>query len=312
VRCSCRLKGTLLQQINASIRKGKDAARRDLPVLKDGLFLARNPMNLELSVIVPTYNEAGNIAQLVHETGAALAGHAFELIVVDDGSTDDTAAEALRLRSLVPELRLLRHPQRRGQSAGLVSGARMARAPWIVTLDGDCQNDPRDIAVLLAARSAARDESVQLVMGMRVNRRDTPWRRIQSRVANAVRSRLLGDGTPDTGCGIKLFLRDTFLALPRFDHMHRFLPALFQREGVRVISVPVNHRPRLAGHSKYGMLDRLAAGIVDLVGVMWLIRRRCNSTVQELTEPGPRLPATHPAAPQAYSGTSLEAQDAPS
>jgi dolichol-phosphate mannosyltransferase len=265
-------------------------------------------MNVQLSVVVPAYNEAGNIAQLTHEVAAALAGYAFELIIVDDGSSDSTAAETLRLRSLVPELRLLRHPERRGQSAALISGVRTARAPWIVTLDGDCQNDPRDIANLLAARDEARDDAVQLVMGRRVNRRDTPWRRIQSRVANAVRSWLLGDGTPDTGCGIKLFLRETFLVLPPFDHMHRFLPALFQREGARVISVPVNHRPRTAGRSKYGMLDRLGAGLMDLVGVMWLIHRRCNSTVRELTEPA--LPATPPVA-TTYSSTTLPAQDTP-
>lgn len=242
-------------------------------------------MSVELSVVVPTYNEAGNIVQLATEVAAALAGTSFELIVVDDGSLDSTAAETLALRSEVPQLRLLRHAERRGQSAALISGVRTARAPWIVTLDGDCQNDPRDIATLLAARVTAADETVHLVMGNRVNRRDTPWRRVQSRVANTVRSLLLGDGTPDTGCGLKLFLRETFLALPRFNHMHRFLPALFQREGARVISVPVNHRPRHTGRSKYGMLDRLGAGIIDLAGVIWLIRRRCNSVVREVTEP---------------------------
>jgi dolichol-phosphate mannosyltransferase len=263
---------------------------------------------VELSVVVPTYNEEGNIAQLANEVATALAGHAFELIIVDDGSRDGTAAETLRMRSQVPQLRLLRHPQRRGQSAALISGVRTARAPWIVTLDGDCQNDPRDIAALLAARSAAHDETVQLVVGQRVNRRDTPWRRLQSRVANAVRSRLLGDGTPDTGCGIKLFVRETFLALPRFDHMHRFLPALFQREGARVLSVPVSHRPRKAGRSKYGMLDRLGAGILDLVGVMWLIHRRCNSTVREETDSAP-VATPAPAAP--YSSPSVTAQDTP-
>lgn len=263
-------------------------------------------MNVELSVVVPTYNEAGNIAQLASEIAAVLAGRAFEVIVVDDGSSDSTAAETLGMRSTVPQLRLLRHAQRRGQSAALISGVRTARAAWVVTLDGDCQNDPRDIETLLAARDAARDETVQLVVGMRVNRRDTPWRRIQSRVANAVRSRLLGDGTPDTGCGLKLFLRETFLALPRFNHMHRFLPALFLREGARVISVPVNHRPRAAGRSKYGMLDRLGAGIVDLLGVMWLIRRRCNSTVREETEP---VAAAAPGT--AFRQSSVPAQNTP-
>jgi dolichol-phosphate mannosyltransferase len=241
-------------------------------------------MSVELSVVVPAHNEAGNVAQLGLEVAAALAGRSFELLLIDDGSTDDTAAEVLRLRARVPQLRLLRHQERRGQSAALVSGVLAARGAWVATLDGDCQNDPRDINALLAARDAARDSTLRLVMGQRVTRRDTAWRRLQSRIANGVRGWLLNDGTPDTGCGIKLFHRDTFMAVPRFDHMHRFLPALFQREGSRVISVPVNHRPRHAGRSKYGMLGRLAAGIVDLVGVMWLIQRHCHSSVREITE----------------------------
>ena len=252
-------------------------------------------MSVELSVVVPAHNEAGNIAQLALEVSAALTDHSFELILIDDGSSDDTAAEALRLRSSVPQLRLLRHPQRRGQSAALVSGVMAARAPWIATLDGDCQNDPRDITVLVAARDAAANPDLRLIMGQRVTRRDTPWRRLQSKVANGVRGWLLNDGTPDTGCGIKLFHRDTFMAVPRFNHMHRFLPALFQREGSQVISVPVNHRPRHSGRSKYGMLGRLTAGIIDLAGVMWLIRRRCHSSVRELTEPAALVNSSAPA-----------------
>lgn len=251
-------------------------------------------MSVELSVVVPAHNEAGNIAQLALEVSAALTGCSFELLVIDDGSSDDTATEALRLRSSVPQLRLLRHEERRGQSAALISGVIAARAPWIATLDGDCQNDPRDITVLVSARDAARDPALRLIMGQRVARRDTPWRRLQSRVANGVRGWLLNDGTPDTGCGIKLFHRETFLAVPRFNHMHRFLPALFQREGSQVLSVPVNHRPRHAGRSKYGMLGRLAAGLLDLAGVMWLIHRRCHASVRELTEIG----AVHPSAAQ--------------
>lgn len=244
-------------------------------------------MSVELSVVVPAYNEAGNITQLVQEVVASLAGRAFELIIVDDCSSDSTAAETLQLCRSVPCLRLLRHPQRYGQSTALVSGVRNARAPWIVTLDGDCQNDPRDIGRLLQALADEHDDTLGLVMGQRTTRRDTHWRRLQSRIANGVRSWLLGDGTPDTGCGIKLFRRETFMAVPHFDHMHRFLPALFQREGARVISVPVNHRPRSRGRSKYGMLERLAAGITDMVGVMWLNKRRCHWSVRELTESSP-------------------------
>jgi len=230
-------------------------------------------MAVELSIVVPLHNEEGNVARLVGEIADALAGREFELLLVDDGSTDRTLAEALRLGSTVPQLRVLQRPSRLGQSAAIWCGVEAARASWIVTLDGDCQNDPRDIGGLLAARDAERDESVRLVVGHRTTRRDSRWRRFQSRVANAVRGTLLGDRTPDTGCGLKLFARDTFLALPRFDHMHRFLPALFIREGARVLSVPVHHRPRAAGRSKYGMLERLAAGLIDLGGVLWLMHR---------------------------------------
>jgi glycosyltransferase involved in cell wall biosynthesis len=228
---------------------------------------------LELSIVVPMHNEAGNVVRLAHEIAASLAPGSFEVLLVDDGSTDATLAEALRLRGTIAELRVLGHTQRLGQSAAIWSGVRAARAPWVVTLDGDGQNDPSDIGELLKARSDAGDESVRLVVGHRTRRRDTAWRRLQSRIANGVRGRFLGDDTPDTGCGLKLFARDTFLALPSFTHMHRFLPALFLREGARVISIPVHHRPRTAGRSKYAMLDRLAAGLVDLAGVFWLMRR---------------------------------------
>jgi dolichol-phosphate mannosyltransferase len=246
----------------------------------------------DLSIVVPMYNEAQNVAPLVHETVQALTGRAFELLLIDDGSTDATLAEALRLGPQIAALRVLRHASRRGQSAAVCSGVAAARAQWVATLDGDCQNDPRDILTLIAARAAACDETVKLVVGYRMQRRDGAWRELQSRVANGVRRRLLGDDTPDSGCGIKLIERHAFLALPRFDHMHRFLPALFLAAGLRVISVPVRHRPRAAGCSKYGMLDRLAAGIVDLVGVMWLARRHLSlHGARELTGQAPTLAA---------------------
>jgi dolichol-phosphate mannosyltransferase len=229
-------------------------------------------MTLELSVVVPVCNEAENVEPLAREIDAALSGRAYEMIFVDDGSTDDTAGNLLRLKPALPALRVLRHSFRSGQSAAVASGVKHARAEWIATLDGDGQNDPADIPRLIAARDAHR--RVHLVMGDRsASRKDTAYRRLQSRIANGVRSGLLGDGTPDTGCGIKLFLRETFLELPRFDHMHRFLPALFQRQGTSVISVPVSHRERTRGQSKYGMLNRLWVGIVDIIGVIWLRRR---------------------------------------
>ena len=231
-------------------------------------------MSVELSVVVPVCNEAENVEPLAREIDAALHERTYEMIFVDDGSTDDTVAVLLKLKSAMPALRVLRHSFRSGQSAAVASGVRAARAPWVATLDGDGQNDPADIPKLIAARDSPEGRGVQLFMGNRTaSRKDTAYRRLQSRVANGVRSGLLGDGTPDTGCGIKLFSRDVFMDLPRFDHMHRFLPALFQRHGARVVSVPVSHRHRMRGTSKYGMLNRLWVGIIDIVGVMWLRRR---------------------------------------
>jgi dolichol-phosphate mannosyltransferase len=232
------------------------------------------PQIPELSVVVPVCNEAENVEPLAREIHAALATRAYEMIFIDDGSTDDTAAILRRLKAELPALRVLQHSFRSGQSAAVASGVRAARAAWIATLDGDGQNDPADIPRLLAERDSPANRDVLLFMGNRkASRKDTAFRKLQSNIANGVRSSLLGDGTPDTGCGIKLFSRAGFLDLPRFDHMHRFLPALFQRHGSRVISVPVSHRARLRGTSKYGMLNRLWVGIVDIVGVMWLRRR---------------------------------------
>jgi dolichol-phosphate mannosyltransferase len=229
---------------------------------------------VEISVVVPVCNEAENVEPLAREIEAALSGRAYEMIFVDDGSTDDTVAILKRLKQSLPALRVLRHSFRSGQSAAVASGVRAARAPWIATLDGDGQNDPADIPKLIAARDLPANKNVKLFMGNRkASRKDTAFRKLQSSIANGVRSGLLGDGTPDTGCGIKLFSREQFLELPRFDHMHRFLPALFQRHGAAVISIPVSHRPRTRGTSKYGMLNRLWVGIVDIAGVMWLRRR---------------------------------------
>jgi dolichol-phosphate mannosyltransferase len=224
--------------------------------------------------VVPVCNEAENVEPLAREIDAALNDRDYEMIFIDDGSTDDTAINLLRLKAQLPRLRVLRHSFRSGQSAAVASGVRAARAHWVATLDGDGQNDPADIPRLLAARDDVENRGVQLFMGNRkASRKDTAFRKLQSNIANGVRSGLLGDGTPDTGCGIKLFTREVFVELPRFDHMHRFLPALFMRHGARVVSVPVSHRPRTRGTSKYGMLNRLWVGIVDIAGVMWLRRR---------------------------------------
>ena len=233
---------------------------------------------MKISVVVPVCNEADNVGPLTQEIRAALAAHQpFEIIFVDDGSTDGTAAAVAAVRNAGPgEVRLLQHAVRCGQSAAVHTGIRAARAEWVATLDGDGQNDPADIPTLVAL--CGEGSAPRMVIGNRVSRQDTWLRRWSSRVANGVRAWLLRDGTPDTGCGIKVMHRATFLELPRFDHMHRFLPALFQRAGSRVISVPVNHRPRTRGHSKYGLNNRLWVGLVDVFGVRWLIRRHPRVT----------------------------------
>ena len=227
--------------------------------------------DIEVSVVVPVCNERENVLPLAREIAAALPDRRHETIFVDDGSTDGTAdaVRAARAEGL-PGVRLIRHAVRSGQSAAVATGVRAARAPWIATLDGDGQNDPADIPKLLETLGRSGSSRLRLVMGNRTTRRDTPLRRLSSRVANGVRGGLLRDGTPDTGCGIKVFDRAVFMDMPRFDHMHRFMPALFQREGYEVVSVPVNHRERTRGKSKYGLHNRLWVGIVDLFGVMWL------------------------------------------
>ena len=195
---------------------------------------------------------------------------AFEIVYVDDGSNDGSA-EAVVAQSDCAPIVLRRHRHSCGQSAAIVTGVRTARGTWIVTLDGDGQNDPADIPALLGRAQA--ESGLVLVAGHRTQRRDSAIKRLSSRFANGLRATLLGDATPDTGCGLKVFTRAAFLELPAFDHMHRFLPALIIRAGGRVVSVPVNHRPRLRGKSNYGTLDRALVGIVDLAGVAWLQRR---------------------------------------
>jgi dolichol-phosphate mannosyltransferase len=237
---------------------------------------------VELSVVIPVCNEQENVRPLGLEVAAALAnGAPYEIVYVDDGSTDDTAASVRALHAELPQVRLIRHAVRCGQSAAIRTGVLAARAAWIVTLDGDGQNDPNDIPAFLAALRSDQSGTLKMVVGNRVSRQDTWLRRVSSRVANRVRARLLSDGTPDTGCGIKLFHRQTFLRVPAFKHMHRFLPALFQREGAQVLSLPVHHRPRTHGISKYGLRNRLWVGIVDLFGVRWLIARSQRTQARE-------------------------------
>ncbi len=230
---------------------------------------------MELSVVIPVRNEADNILPLVSEIRAALDGRAdYEIVYVDDGSRDATAERLAEAARAGPRLRVIRHRASCGQSSAILSGVRAARAPWIATLDGDGQNDPADIPRLLAVlRDPAQTPNLQLIAGYRRRRRDSWLKRLSSRIANGVRARLLRDRTPDTGCGLKLIARAAFLALPHFDHMHRFLPALIQRNGGATVSVEVHHRPRVRGRSNYGLHNRLWVGIVDLLGVMWLQRR---------------------------------------
>lgn len=235
-----------------------------------------------LSVVVPVFNERDNVTPLIDEITAALRGLTpFEIVYVDDCSRDDTLDVLKRLKADVPELRVIRHISQSGQSTAVRTGVKAARGEWIATLDGDGQNDPADIPKLLAQRGQSAAD-VKLFAGWRVNRQDSGSKRWASKWANAIRSRMLRDATPDTGCGIKLFEREAFLDLPYFDHMHRYLPALMQRAGWKTVSVPVNHRHRASGVSKYNNLNRALVGLRDLRGVAWLIVRSKRTAIEEL------------------------------
>jgi dolichol-phosphate mannosyltransferase len=236
----------------------------------------------ELSVVVPVYNERDNIPPLLAEIAAALRGRIdFEIVYVDDASKDDSLAVLQQAKATYPELRVIRHASQGGQSTAIRNGVKAARGNWIATLDGDGQNDPADIPKLIAMRDES-PTAIKLFAGWRVQRKDSASKRFGSRFANAIRRRLLHDDTPDTGCGIKLFERAAFLDLPYFDHMHRYLPALMQRAGWQVKSVPVNHRPRGTGVSKYNNLNRALVGIADLRGVGWLIKRSKRTAAEEM------------------------------
>ena len=233
-----------------------------------------------VSVVVPVRNEAGNITPLVVEIAAALRHRHFEVVVVDDGSTDVSEAEMHGLMTARPWLRQIRHKQSYGQSAAIRTGVIMARAPIIVTLDGDGQNDPAFIPVLIAVLEKGAPR-VGLVAGQRTGRKASKFRRMQMRIANTVRGAVLRDGARDSGCGLRAIRREVFLSLPYFDALHRFLPALVQREGLVVEYVNVVDRPRLHGVSNYGLWDRLWVGIFDLAGVWWLIQRKKSVPLYE-------------------------------
>lgn len=244
-----------------------------------------------VSVVVPVKDEAGNVRPLVEEVRAVLDPIcAYEIVYVDDGSSDGTTRELEQLLRDVPELRAMRHARSCGQSAAIATGVEAARGAIVATLDGDGQNDPADLPSLLATFRAAGEPELTLIVGHRLERRESWLRRFSSRTANGVRASLLGDDTPDAGCGLKVFSRSAFLDMPRFDHMHRFLPALMIRRGGRVRSVRVSHRPRRAGRSKYGVWNRLWVGVVDLAGVIWLSRRGSRPEVTPLGGSGAAPP----------------------
>jgi len=228
-----------------------------------------------VSVVLPAKDEAGNIASLLTEIAAAMVGVSHEVIVVDDGSTDGTREAVLQLAATMPGLRLLTHAKSCGQSAALRSGIEAARGKIIVTLDADGQNPPAELPRLVAPfLLAGADPLLGLVQGQRLKRQDTLAKKLASRAANTIRGALLRDGVRDSGCGLKAFRRDAYLRLAYFDHIHRFMPAMIQREGFRVMVIDVSHRERIEGRSKYTNLNRALVGVVDLIGVAWLLRRR--------------------------------------
>lgn len=260
---------------------------------------------LALSVVVPLRNEEGAIDALVAGIEAVLGAQNYELLLVDDGSTDCTREKCLAHAARNPRIRVLGHPVAAGQSAALHSGVLAARAPIVATLDGDGQNPPENLPRLIAPLiGLGADPACGLVAGQRVGRKDSLSKRLASRFANGVRSSILRDGTRDTGCGLKAFRREAFLALPYFNHMHRYLPALFARDGWQVRHVDVSHAPRRTGRSNYGNLDRALVGIVDLFGVAWLIRRRKTARAEVLTPTsGPDRALAQPEAAFSPEGT---------
>ena len=239
---------------------------------------------LKLSIVIPAKNERENVAPLINEITAVLKQIVeFEIVYVDDGSDDGTFAELLKLKEHdYHYLQAIKHKYSVGQSTAILTGVRAATGDLIVTMDADGQNDPGDIPLMLQQALQLPLVSDFCIAGYRKNRKDTSWKRFQSKLANAVRRKLLHDGTPDTGCGLKILPKNTFLQLPYFDHMHRFIPALINRMGGKIVIVEVNHRDRQAGESKYNMLGRLGVGIIDMFGVMWLQRRSKKADIEQV------------------------------
>lgn len=231
-----------------------------------------SPAGPRLSVVVPLYNEEDNVVPMTEEIDRALAGHPYELILVDDGSTDATVARIPKR----PHIRVLEFERNTGQSAAMLAGILAAENEVIVLLDGDLQNDPADVPKLLAELASGAD----LVCGYRAKRKDTTFKRLQSRIANFVRSRFTGDGVRDTGCTLKAMRRECREALFPFTGMHRFIPALIKGAGYRIVEVPVNHRPRQHGVSKYGFGNRALRATMDMFGVRWLLSRRFSYRVK--------------------------------
>lgn len=228
-----------------------------------------------LSIVIPAYNEAHSIESVAREALEVISAgvESFEIIVIDDGSADDTAGALKALCEADPRLRVFRHPNRSGKSAALRTGMLATRAIWAATMDGDGQDDPRSILDMIEEIDLDRVGEVGVVAGNRKNRTDGGSRKIASRIANTLRRTLLNDDCPDTACGLKVIPRDLFLALPFFDALHRYLPALTGHLGYQTINVPVKNRPRAAGQSKYTNIGRAVAGFFDLLGVIWLMRR---------------------------------------
>lgn len=239
---------------------------------------------VEFSIIIPVFNEAGNIGALIQEVADVLDGRAYEIIIVDDGSTDGTRNQLMRIKQDIPQLRIIAHGENAGQSRAIRTGAMAARGPIIGTLDGDGQNDPADLPELYRILASANaSDKLALVIGHRQDRQDTPWKRLGSTVGNRLRQLILKDDCRDSACGIKVMPRDMFLALPYFDHMHRYMPALVRAENYHYLSHPVRHRKRSAGQSKYDNVGRAWVGLRDMRGVLWLAqRRRVNSSIREL------------------------------
>ena len=238
---------------------------------------------MNLTVVIPVFNEAQSIRSLISEISDALINIDYEIVVVDDHSSDETANVLIKIQKNNKRLRIIRHEKNYGQSFAIRSGVKCAKSSWIATLDGDGQNDPSDIPRLFDAliEKSGKDKNI-LIAGFRFKRKDSWLKRISSKYANKVRSSLLQDEVPDTGCGLKLFSKDFFLDLPSFNHMHRYIPALYIARGGRVFSLEVNHRHRKKGQSKYGFNNRFWVGISDLLGVKWIQRRSKEVIYKEI------------------------------